>query len=117
MMKDCHEVSQPWRQEVCLCAVRSPCGHRERAHVRDKNGVMKDEFLPHPFSCLSLRLPSRSPIHSFMHLTRGEAAQARDSGEMRGQTPKKEGKKSEGEGEGRRKRVLKWAWLRDLTGF
>ena len=72
MMKDCHEVSQPWRQEVCLCAVRSPCRHRDRAHVRDKNGVMKDEFLPHPFvlppfSCLSLSL---SPIHSFMHLTR-----------------------------------------------
>ena len=67
MMKDCHEVSQPWRQEVCLCAVRSPCRHRDRAHVRDKNGVMKDEFLPHPFvRCPAVLLPL-SLAHSFIH--------------------------------------------------
>ena len=86
---------------MCLCAVRSPCRHRDRAHVRDKNGVMKDEFLPHPFvRSPAVLLPlSLSPIHSFMHLTRV----GRGERFGRDERPNAEERRKEVGGGGRRK--------------
>ena len=90
----------------CGAQPRRPCRHRDRAHVRDENGVMKDEFLPHPFVLppLSPSPLSLWPIHSFMHLTRGEAAQRRRGARFRrDERPNAEERGKEVGGGGRRK--------------